>query len=72
MSESRIGKRLELHPATDRWMMGDRYGEIIGIGRKSRSFLDPQDPRNGQVFRVRMDKSGKVIRVSERNIARIF
>lgn len=39
------GRRVELHPATDRWMMGDRYGEVIKVGL-------------GRV-RVRLDKSGK-------------
>jgi hypothetical protein len=27
-------KRVQLHPATDAWMAGDRYGVIVGIGRK--------------------------------------
>lgn len=71
-TDSRIGKRIELHPATDRWMMGDQYGEIVGIGRRVRSYLDPKDPRNGQIFRVKMDRSGKTIRVSESNIGRIL
>ena len=26
----RIGDRVELHPATDLWMRGARYGEVIG------------------------------------------
>jgi hypothetical protein len=29
-----IGQRVALHPATDAWMMGDRYGELIKIGRR--------------------------------------
>lgn len=24
------GRRVELHPATDRWMQGDRFGTILG------------------------------------------
>jgi hypothetical protein len=31
--ELRVGDRIEMHPATDVWMRGDRYGEIIRIGR---------------------------------------
>jgi hypothetical protein len=27
-----IGQRVQLHPATDRWMMGDRYGVMISRG----------------------------------------
>lgn len=27
------GARVQLHPATDAWMRGDRYGEISSVGR---------------------------------------
>lgn len=43
-----IGKRVELHPATDQWIMGDRFGTVEKVGRK---FLH-----------VRMDKSGRLYR----------
>jgi len=72
MTDYRIGMRAELHPATDAWMRGDRYGEIMSVSKRSRSFLDPRDPRNGHTFRVKMDRSGRTLRVSEGNIARIF
>lgn len=68
MTDPRIGKRVELHPATDRWMMGDKYGVIVAVSRKVRSYIDPKDPRNGRTFTVLMDRSGKRIRVSEGNI----
>ena len=38
------GDRVETHPATDRWMMGDRYGTVVHTGRKSVS--------------VKLDRSG--------------
>ncbi len=44
-----VGQRVEISPAYDIWMRGDRYGEIIGITPKS--------------VNVRMDKSGKVLSV---------
>jgi hypothetical protein len=48
-------QRVELSPATDAWMQGDRYGEVIGeISR---------GPRKG-FLKVRMDKSGRVLVVS--------
>lgn len=25
-----IGDRVEIHPGTDLWMMGARYGEVVG------------------------------------------
>ena len=72
MTDYRIGKRMQLHPATDRWMMGDQYGEIVAISKRVRQYLDPKDPRNGQIFTVMMERSGKRIRVSEGNIGNIY
>lgn len=42
----RRGDRVELHPATDDWMRGDRFGEVI------RAALD--------YATVRLDRSGKI------------
>ena len=44
------GQRVQLCPSTDRWMMGDMYGTVASVGRK--------------VVRVKMDRSGKTIRVA--------
>lgn len=41
------GQRVQLHPGTDRWMMGDRYGEVVKVG-------------SVRVF-VRLDRSGKTL-----------
>lgn len=71
MKDPRIGKHCQLHPATDAWMRGDRFGIIVGVGRRVRSFLDPKDPRNGRTLRVRMDRSGRTLRVSEGNIMEV-
>ena len=72
MKDPRVGMRAELHPATDAWMSGDRYGDIVAVSARSRSFLDPRDPRNGHTFRVLMDRSGRTLRVSEGNLSRVF
>lgn len=72
MTDYRIGMRAELHPATDAWMRGDRYGDIVSVSKRARSYMDPQDPRNGHTFRIHMDRSGKTLTVSEGNIARVF
>ena len=72
MADYRIGMRAELHPATDAWMRGDRYGDIVGVSKRSRSYPDPDDPRNGHTFRIRMDRSGRTLTVSEGNLARVF
>ncbi len=41
--------RVRLHPATDAWMMGDRYGDLVKVGRK--------------YLHVRMDRSGRIRKV---------
>ncbi len=30
----RVGQRIQLHPATDQWMQGQRYAEVTKVGRK--------------------------------------
>lgn len=35
-----IGTRVEIHPMYDRWMRGDRYGEIVKIdSRREYAFV---------------------------------
>ena len=53
-TEHSVGTRVQLHPATDAWMRGDRFGEIVKQGRK--------------YYHVRMDRSGRVLKVAPRNI----
>ena len=49
-----VGDRVELHPATDAWARGDRYGQIVRRGTK--------------FYHVAMDRSQRVLRVPPRNI----
>lgn len=51
---ARSGVRVQTHPATDAWMMGDRYGEIVKVGRTK--------------IHVKMDRSGRTLRFSPENI----
>lgn len=50
----RVGQRVQLHPATDTWMQGDRYGVIERIGDTS--------------VCVRMDASGRLLRAAPHNL----
>lgn len=43
----RVGQYVELHPGTDRWMMGDMYGTVTKVDTKNNS------------VRVKLTKSGK-------------
>ena len=47
LKDFKVGDRVELHPATDTWMQGDRYGEVMIIGRV--------------YVHVKMDRSGRQI-----------
>jgi len=31
-----VGKRVELHPALDDWMRGDRFADVIGCPREGK------------------------------------
>jgi hypothetical protein len=46
-----VGERVQLHPGTNRWMMGDRYGEVVKVTR--------------EYVHVKLDKSGKTLKFSE-------
>ena len=50
------GQRVELHPATDSWMRGDRFGTVEKLGRK--------------FIYVRMDASNRLRKTAPRNIGR--
>lgn len=50
-----VGHRVELHPSTDAWMQGDRYGAIIGFARSTRGGVV-------DMARVKMDKSNRTLR----------
>jgi len=53
-----VGDRVELAPHLDRWMMGDRFGEVVKIGRF--------------YLHVHMDRSGKTCRVVPENIGQVI
>lgn len=65
----KIGDRVELHPGTDDWMRGDRYGTVVGFGR-SREYVDTFTKKRSSVrpVRVQLDKSGKVKRFHPENV----
>jgi hypothetical protein len=42
------GDRVGTHPATDAWMSGDRFGEVVSASKVG--------------VRVRLDRSGRVLR----------
>jgi hypothetical protein len=44
------GQRVELHPGTDQWMMGDRCGRVVRT-----------NPKTGLVH-VKMDRSGRTLK----------
>jgi len=50
----RVGDRVQTHPATDRWMMGDRFGQISGI--------------TSRTMHVRLDRSGQTIRIPHADV----
>jgi hypothetical protein len=54
----RATDRVELHPATDYWMRGDRFGTVEKVGRKWVS--------------VRLDKTYRLVRLLPINIVALW
>jgi len=52
-----VGQRVSMHPATDAFMMGDRYGDVVKVGKTKIS--------------VKMDRSGKTRLVSPENLEHV-
>ena len=64
-----IGDRVQLHPACDEWMQGDRFGVIVGLGR-GREYRDSFTGEITKVrpWRVKLDLSGNVRRFHPSNL----
>jgi hypothetical protein len=56
--------RVQIPPYTDRWMMGDRYGEVLKVTKRSERYVGVPSNRPKQavyeIAHVLLDKSGKV------------
>lgn len=55
MAHLKLGDRVQLHPATDQWMQGDRYGEVVGFSRLHN-------------VRVRLERSGRIAHMHPDNV----
>jgi hypothetical protein len=54
--------RVQIPVYTDRWMMGDRYGEIVKVTKyKPRAKRGAEDPYK-EIAHVKLDKSGKTMK----------
>lgn len=53
-------ERVQIPAYTDRWMMGDRYGELV---KTTRSGVLINNEARVEIAHVKLDKSGKVVRV---------
>jgi len=51
--------RVQIPAYTDRWMMGDRYGEVVKVTRRNLRWTRDDDR---EVAHVKLDKSGKTMR----------
>jgi hypothetical protein len=57
--------RVEIPAYTDRWMMGDRYGEVVRTHVQKPGVRAQllRSNRSSEVALVKLDKSGKRVRV---------
>ena len=56
-----MADRVQIPAYTDRWMMGDRYGEITKTYFQRNALAPDNEPR--EIAVVKLDKSGKTVRV---------
>ena len=66
-----IGTRIQMHAATSEWMQGDRYGTVVGYGRKRMYASHARGRMNIDLvapLRVKLDKSGRTVRVHPENV----
>ena len=60
--------RVQIPAYTDRWMMGDRYGEVVKVTKVRKGFRSgasvSADHKGTyvEVAHVKLDKSGKTVR----------
>lgn len=64
--------RVQIPAYTDRWMMGDRFGEVVKVTQSRKvskqvgvraALLTDRKPLPVDIAHVRLDKSGKTVRV---------
>jgi hypothetical protein len=52
-----VGQRVQLHPGTDRWMRGDRYGTVVHVTKN--------------MVHVKLDRSGQKVAFAPRNLTHV-
>jgi hypothetical protein len=60
---AKIGDRIELHPGCDWWVRGARFGEVTGIVRTRKGTT---------IYRVKLDRLTRTIRVPEDRIGKVL
>jgi len=59
--------RVQIPAYTDRWMMGDRYGEVVKVTTRREKYVGVPSKRptrdTYEIATVLLDKSGKTVRV---------
>ena len=68
-----MSQRVQIPAYTDRWMMGDRFGELVKVTRwrscraaagvRAALLTDAPKGEPIAIAHVKLDKSGKVVRV---------
>jgi len=62
------GDRVQLHPATDRWMMGDRFGEVVQVSLRVRSRGKPPPLWK---YKILLDRSEEKIWFKEQDLQEV-
>lgn len=77
------GQPVELQPACDEWMQGDRFGEVVGYGRKRQYCTGGPPGRHTEAnptcanctfirpVRVKLNRSGRIRRFHPDNLTKL-
>jgi len=75
VSVAPIGSRIELAPHLDRWMMGDRYGQVVACVRRIDTAKGKRwsrcKPEFAAALRVKLDVSGKTVTIDASGIGNV-
>jgi hypothetical protein len=58
LKDFKVGQRVQLHPFTNLWMRGARYGEVVKIGTR--------------VLQVKLDANGRTVSLAPVYIGEIL
>lgn len=68
MAQFKEGDRVQLHPATDRWMQGDQYDDVVQVSLRMSQKIEGNKRIHKWKYKVLLDKSEDKIWFKEEDL----